>query len=140
MAMMPTFAAATDIAKDVIMSTLPTAQTELDQMGRKRLSELLDRIAQIPDEEIPEFPVATDEYKIRMGTQLMETANFCELAQIDFATRGQPVIAAQMTNAFMVTVAEGTKLTGVDPLTEEIVPTQEMIYAHRYIAKMFGCL
>lgn len=133
-------ASAADVVKDMIFSTLPPATTEFDKLGQQRLSELIDRIAQIPDEEIPEFPVATSEYKIRMGTQYLESQNFCEQAQIQFMQVGAQIAAAQLTNLFMVTVGEGTTATGINPMTEEIVPTQEMILAHRLITKTYGCM
>lgn len=138
--MVPSSAFARDIVKDVIFSTLPPAVTELQKNGQKRISELIDRIAEIPDEEIPEFPIATNEYQVGMGFKLLESDSFCEQARADFMTNGPEIIAAQMTNGFMVAVAEGTKLTDIDPMAEETVPTQEMILAHRIISKMYGCM
>jgi hypothetical protein len=136
----PSWAAASDVVKDVVLSVLPKPVTPEEENGRKQLATLIDRIAAIPDDEIGEFPMVTNEQSLNMGKRTLDSPNFCERVQVELLTKDMRTIAAEATNGFLVAVAEGAQATGIDPNSEEIVPTQEMIFLHRFITKYYECL
>lgn len=124
------------------MSTMNKSNDNRDPEGRQRFLDLMDRIASIPDEEIPEFPIATNQYAVAMIQRSLDAEGFCDQARFQFATLGVAKVSAVWTNTFISALLEAGQKSPQPPsaTAKDFDPTQELILTHRTIKKMFECM
>ena len=126
-------------ATDFILSAFPSPTTAEQLARRAELVTILDKIGAIPDDEINDYPIVTDPMRVAVGKKMVLSPNYCEIARTDAANLGLQTIQAQLANSFILTLAEGIQGTGINPETEDVVPTQEMILAYKNAQRFLDC-